>query len=199
MTCKPRQRGALDVTIILCACLALAAWVFYAWAEGQGYDRAMVAVGKREKAQGEANETERQRQIREAEDSKKRQRAETDLLTKQLKEAKDHAKTLQAERDRALRAGTRRVSIRAAACVPAVVPTGDAAKSGAAGPQEARAELVGSDAADIYAVTDDGDDAIRELNICIDRYNGAAAEIERYKARLKGDQHVEAAESAGAH
>ncbi|QIL83580.1 hypothetical protein G7047_29310 [Diaphorobacter sp. HDW4A] len=160
------------MTIILCACLALAAWAFYAWAEGQGYDRAMVAAGKKEKAQDAANETERQRQIREVDDSQKRHRDEKDLLTKQLNEAKENAKISQIERDRALRAGTQRVSIRAAACVPAVIPTGNTAQSGAAGTQEARAELVGADAVEIFGITDDGDDAIRDLNFCIDRYNG---------------------------
>ena len=189
----------LMLFIGLVIAFAVAMSVVASRADSQGYARAKAEAAKLEKAREEADEAERERQDGLATDSQKRLRAEADQLTNQLKEAKDHAKNLQIERDRALRAGTQRMSIRAANCVPAVVSTDSAAQLGAAGHQEARAELVGEDAAAILAITDDGDDAIRDLNSCVERYNGAAAEIERYKAGLKGVPHVEAAKPAQDH
>lgn len=197
------QRGVLSLELVLFIGLviafAVAMSVVASRADSQGYARAQAEAAKVEQARDEADEAERERQDGLASDSKQRLRDEADQLTNQLKEAKDHAKTLQIERDRALRAGTQRLSIRAASCVPAVVPTDSAAQLGTAGHPEARAELVGEDAAEILAITDDGDDAIRDLNACIERYNGAAAEIERYKAGLRGAPHVEAAKPAQDH
>lgn len=200
MTCKAGQRGGLTLELVLVIglviCMAAAMGVVAKRADSRGYNRAKAEAAKVETARKEADDEERKRQDGEAKASAQRLRDEADQLTTQLKEAKDHAKTLQTERDSALRAGTQRMSIRAAKCVPAAVSADGTAKPGAAGPEEARADLIAEDATEILAITDDGDDAIRDLNACIDRYNGADAEIERYKARLKGLPHVEAAKPA---
>lgn len=194
-----RNRGVIDVAILLIAAVAFGCLMLHQWAYNKGFSAAERVAERNSAAQQQADAAERGRQTRAAEESKDRLRGEANQLSNQLKEAKDHAKTLQNERDRALRGGDKRLSIRAANCVPAVVPVDSAAQPGAARPEEARAELVGEDGAEILAITDAGDEAIRDLNFCIDRYSGAAAEIERYKRALRGELHVEAAEFAKHH
>lgn len=44
-------------------------------------------------------------------------------------------------------------------------------------PAEARAELDPSVGTDLVAITSDGDDAIRDLNACIDRYNDVRRKV----------------------
>lgn len=194
-----RNRGVIDVAILLIAAIAFGGLMLHQWAYNKGVSAAERVAERNNAARSQADDTERGRQLRAAEESRDRLRGEADHLSNQLKEAKDHATTLQTERDRALRAGTQRMSIRAGKCVPAAVPDGRAAQPGAARPEEARAELVGEDGAEILAITDAGDEAIRDLNFCIDRYNGAAAEIERYRRTLREDSHVEAAVPAKSH
>jgi hypothetical protein len=86
---------------------------------------------------------------------------------------KTHA---QAENQRlraALRNGAVRLSIptTAAQCVNHAGPE----SSGPAGePDQARTELDPATSEAVVAITDDGDDAIRDLNTCIDRYNTVA-------------------------
>ncbi len=66
--------------------------------------------------------------------------------------------------DADLRSGALRLSIRTTA------QTGGN-HSTAAGPVQARADIDPEDAADLVRITDDGDNAIRDLNACIDGYN----------------------------
>lgn len=66
--------------------------------------------------------------------------------------------------DADLRSGALRLSIRTTA------QTGGN-HSTAAGPVQARTEIDPEDAADLLRITDDGDNAIRDLNTCIDGYN----------------------------
>ena len=66
--------------------------------------------------------------------------------------------------DADLRSGTLRLSVRTTA-LPA------SADSPAAGPVQARTDIDPSDAAALVRITADGDDAIRDLNTCIDGYN----------------------------
>ena len=65
--------------------------------------------------------------------------------------------------DADLRSGALRLSIRTTA-----QPGGN--HGAAAGPVQARADIDPEDAADLVRVTDDGDNAIRDLNTCIDGY-----------------------------
>jgi len=194
-----RNRGVIDVAILLIAAVAFGGLMLHQWAYNKGFSAAERMAERNSAGQRQADAAERSRQTRAAEESRDRLRGEADHLSNQLKEANDYAKTLQTERDRALRGGDKRLSIRAANCVPAVVSADGTAKPGTAGHQEARAELIGEDGAEILAITDDGDAAIRDLNFCIDRYNGAAAEIERYRRTLREDSHVEAAVPAKHH
>ena len=46
-----------------------------------------------------------------------------------------------------------------------------AAGSASAGAEEARTELDPATGANLVAITDSGDDAVRDLNVCIDSYN----------------------------
>lgn len=68
--------------------------------------------------------------------------------------------------------GTVRVSIPASACV-------DVSEAGHSGTddRETRAELDPATAESILAVGRDGDEAIRELNMCIDQYNAVKSSI----------------------
>lgn len=66
--------------------------------------------------------------------------------------------------DADLRSGALRLSIRTTA------QTGGN-HSATAGPVQARADIDPEDAAALVRVTDDGDNAIRDLNTCIDGYN----------------------------
>ena len=191
-----KQRGVIDAAILLCVAVGLGMWILYSWAYDRGYDAATMTAARNTQARVLADDNERARQKREADDAATRMRTESEALDTQLKESQSREKILQNERDRALRAGDKRVSIRAASCVPAAVPNDGATEPAAAGTQEARAELYGEDAARIYGITDDADDTARELNLCIDKYTSAADGLERYKRRLKGLQNVEAAKSA---
>lgn len=66
--------------------------------------------------------------------------------------------------DADLRSGALRLSVRTTA------QTGGN-HSAAAGTVQARADIDPEDAADLVRITDDGDNAIRDLNTCIDGYN----------------------------
>lgn len=86
------------------------------------------------------------------------------------RQEKTHA---QAEMDRlraAVRAGTVRLSVptTGAACPGSTTP-GDA--PAASRPAQARADFDPATADALVAITSDGDNAIRDLNACIDRYN----------------------------
>jgi len=78
-----------------------------------------------------------------------------------------------------LRAGRVRLSVpvKAAAC-----PAGDGDPAAAPRDQETRAELAPEAAAAIAAIGRDGDDAIRDLNKCIDLYEAARARLRKLAA-----------------
>lgn len=97
----------------------------------------------------------------------------------------DHQKEtdrVQAENDdfvAGVRSGRIRLSIPTkGAGAPEVCKPDPAHGAPSAGPpEEARAELEPAAAANLVAITNDGDDAIRDLNACIDRYNTVRASI----------------------
>ena len=88
-----------------------------------------------------------------------------DISTK-LQKANNDAKIEITKRDLAIADGTLRLSIptKSPVCAsPGATPAG--------GDTEARAELEPAFAQALVAITDDGDNAIRQLNACIDAYN----------------------------
>ncbi|MFA9285107.1 hypothetical protein ACCQ08_10000 [Comamonas sp. SY3] len=196
-----KQTGVIDwLTVIVCAALLAALWVGYGWTYRKGYAaRDLIAQQDDAKSQAaERTEAARQGEASRTADNQLRDQAAT--LARELQESKDHAKTIEAERDRALRAGSQRLSVRTTSCTAPAVPAERAAQHAGAGPQEARAELLAEDAADIAAITADAEDATRELNSCIDQYNAAKQALDDWKNTIwKGAQHVEAAKPAQSH
>lgn len=83
-----------------------------------------------------------------------------------------------------VRAGAVRMSIPVAAAVPGAAACGAASAAAAGDRHEARADLAPETGLALAAIADDGDDAIDQLNTCIDAYNGA-------RARLAGQQLTE--------
>lgn len=100
-----------------------------------------------------------------------------DDTDKHYEEERSHA---QADHDRfvaGLWAGSTRVSI---PVVAQTCPAGATADPSSAGqPQEARAQLEPAAAAALAAIVNDGNDAVIDLNQCIDRYNEARSAIAR--------------------
>lgn len=196
-----KQTGVIDwLTVIVCAALLAALWAGYGWAYRKGYAaRDQIAQQDDAKRQAaERTEATRQGEASRTADNQLRDQAST--LARELQESKDHAKTIEAERDRALRAGSQRLSIRTTSCAAPAVPAERAAQHAGAGPQETRAELLAEDAADIAAITADAEDATRELNSCIDQYNAAKQALDDWKNTIwKGAPHVEAAKPAHPH
>lgn len=197
-TSQRGQAGVIDwLTVIACAALLGALWCAYEWVYDKGYsDRDQIAQqddARRKTA--EATEAKRQGDASRTTDT--RLRDENATLTQELKESQDHAKKLEMERDRALRTGNQRLSIRTTSCQGAAIPADRAAQHASAGPQEARAELLAEDAADIAAIAADAEGATRELNSCIDQYNAAKRALDDWKTTVwKGAQNVEAAKPA---
>lgn len=104
-------------------------------------------------------------------------RADFDRLQAEAAEEKAHAK---AEFDRVvadLRAGNRRLSVAVRSCSTAQAGDSGAGAAPAAGHQEARAELDPAAAERILGVARDGDDAIRDLNACVDAYEAVRKRI----------------------
>ena len=90
--------------------------------------------------------------------SLKMQKEATELHDKHEQEKIDAKKTI--DRLRAdVSSGTIRLSIPSSSC------------NSASGDSEARAELDRQTSQDLISITEDGDQAIRDLNYCIDRYN----------------------------
>jgi prophage endopeptidase len=87
-------------------------------------------------------------------------------ISSKLQEASANAKVEIVKRDAAIADGTLRLSI---ATKSPVCPSADAPATGANNPP--RAELDPTFAKSLVAITDDGDEAIRKLNACIDSYN----------------------------
>ena len=86
-------------------------------------------------------------------------------LSSKLQEANDHAKIEIIKRDTAIADGTLRLSVP----TRSVCPTPDSPAS--TNNTEARAELEPAFAQSLIAIADEGDNAIRQLNACIDAYN----------------------------
>lgn len=90
------------------------------------------------------------------------QSAQNELQVKYEQEKKD-AESEIADLRKRIRSGAVRLSIPATACT-----VSEGSRIGGA---ETRAELDGQTADDLIAIAADGDAAIRELNLCIDKYN----------------------------
>lgn len=85
-------------------------------------------------------------------------------LAYELKKANDDVKTTKLRAD--VRSGTLRLSIPTAGALLCTEGAGVASRDRT----ETRAELDPKTADDLIAITKDGDDAIRQLNACIDAY-----------------------------
>lgn len=193
--------GAIDwLTAIAFGLLLAALWAGYQWAYSKGYDaRAEIAI-QDDDARVLATAKAANKEGQASRQADKRLREEAATLTNQLKESQDHAARLQTSLDRALRTGDQRLSIRTTSCKPAAVPADRAAQHAAPGPQEARAELHTEDAANLAAITADAEQATRELNHCIDRYDAARDALAAWKATIwKGATDVETPKSAQTH
>lgn len=90
------------------------------------------------------------------------QSAHDELQAKYEEEKKD-AESKIADLRRRVQSGAVRMSVNATACT--------VSKNTGTGIAETRAELDGQTADDLIAIAADGDAAIRELNLCIDKYN----------------------------
>ncbi|QMV75029.1 lysis protein [Comamonas piscis] len=196
-----KQTGVIDwQTVIVFSALMTALCISHGWSYRKGFTaRDLIAQQDDAKRQAaERTEATRQGEASRTADNQLRDQAAT--LARELQESKDHAKTIEAERDRALRDGRQRLSIRATSCAAPAIPAERAAQHAGPGPQEARAELLAEDAANLAAITADAEDATRELNSCIDQYNAAKQALDTWKTTVwKGAQHVEAAKSANPH
>lgn len=108
-----------------------------------------------------------------------------------LQTEQNHAKNESDAYQRGLRAGTVRVSV---PVVPAscVGPIGDAAEHAAPGAEQARADIDPAAAADLDAIAGDGDDAIRDLNACIDKYAAVKRTLDAWAATLEAANHAQA-------
>ena len=90
------------------------------------------------------------------------QSAHNELQVKYEQEKKD-AESKIADLRRRVQSGAVRMSVNATACT-----VSEGSRIGVA---ETRAELDGQTADDLIAIAADGDAAIRELNLCLDKYN----------------------------
>lgn len=90
------------------------------------------------------------------------QAAQNELQAKYEQEKKD-AESKIADLRRRVQSGAVRVSVNATACT--------VSQNSGTGIRETRAELNGQTADDLITIAADGDAAIRELNLCIDKYN----------------------------
>jgi prophage endopeptidase len=103
------------------------------------------------------------------EEARAKEQAHTEAINDiatQLTKEKQNAKAANDNYRAAVRAGTERmyVNVRPVQAGPSATPaTGDR--------NEARAELDPATAEELVGITSDGDDAIRQLNACIDAYN----------------------------
>lgn len=84
-------------------------------------------------------------------------------LQAQYEKEKKNAESKIADLRRRVQSGNVRMSVNATACTMS--------KNPGTGIAETRAELDGQTADDLIAIAADGDAAIRELNLCIDKYN----------------------------
>lgn len=126
-----------------------------------------LANGWRLNARIEATEAEHAQAIQRAEQEARAkeqawQAAHNKLKAKYEEEKKD-AESKIADLRRRVQSGAVRMSVNATACA--------VSKDPGTGAVQTRAELDGQAADDLIAIAADGDAAIRELNLCIDKYN----------------------------
>ena len=95
---------------------------------------------------------------------------ESNELAMKLKKAENDAKTVSQKRNSAIDSGALKLRIPVKTPVCPVSTTADAT-SPPRDSVQATAELDGTTAKNLIAITDDGDKAIRQLNACIDAYN----------------------------
>jgi len=100
----------------------------------------------------------------EARDVEQKHAKQVTDLAYELKKANDDVKTTKLRAD--VRSGALRLSVPASCTVLSAEGAGAASGDRT----EARAELDPKTADDLIAITKDGDDAIRQLNACIDAY-----------------------------
>lgn len=126
-----------------------------------------LANGWRLNEQIEATAAEHAKAIQEAEKKAREkeqewQASQNELQAKYEEEKKD-AEFKIADLRRRVQSGAVRMSVPATSCT--------VSKNPGTGIRETRAELDGQAADDLITIAADGDAAIRELNLCIDKYN----------------------------
>ena len=183
MTPHHHQRGLLGSQFLLPAVLLLAL-LLAAFCMGVLYEGRSAA---------KAQQTALQAQQRKADKTVDKLRAERDDterdLRKQIADQKAKLETTQGNANAAhqthvagVRAGTVRVRVPIVPAVPAScgpAPRGPA-QGGAAGPETAYAQLDPTAAANLADIAHDGDQGIRELNYCIDRYDLMRKAMDRW-------------------
>lgn len=144
--------------VLLFVMAFVAGWAANGWRIGSEVDRlkAQYATALQQSEQ-EARAKERALRADHDENQKKHE--------KEMQNAKMEMDKLRARIHR----GAVRLSVPASACTVSDNPgTGD---------RETRAELDPTTADDLVAIAADGDNAVRELNLCIDQYNAVAANL----------------------
>ncbi|QPS10282.1 hypothetical protein I6G66_09920 [Delftia acidovorans] len=183
MTPHHHQRGLLGSQFLLPGVLFLA-MLLAAFCMGVLYEGRSAA---------KAQQTALQEQQHKADEAVDKLRAERDAtesgLRTQIADQKTRLDTLQGTADAAhqihvagVRAGTVRVRVPIVPAVPAScgpAPRGPA-QDGAAGPETAYAQLDPTAAANLAGIAHDGDQGIRELNYCIDRYELMRKAMDRW-------------------
>ncbi|MFS4552091.1 hypothetical protein [Comamonas resistens] len=113
-----------------------------------------------------------------------------DRIDINLKTEQNHANHESDAYQRGLRAGTVRVSV---PVVPGscTVPASGAAEHAGPGSEQAKAQLDPATAADLDAIAGDGDEAIRELNACIDKYAEVKRTMDTWSATLEAAGHAQ--------
>lgn len=126
-----------------------------------------LANGWRLNAQIEATEAEHAQALQKAEQVARAKeqawQAAHDALAKKYEKEKENAKTEINRLRGRISAGTVRLSVPARGCA--------VSENTGTGTGETRAELDPETANDLISIASDGDAAIRELNLCIDKYN----------------------------
>lgn len=132
-----------------------------------GFVAGWMVNGWRLNAQIEATEAEHAQALQKAEQVARAKeqawQAAHDALAKKYEKEKENAKTEINRLRGRISAGTVRLSVPARGCAVSSNP--------GTGAGETRAELDAQAADDLIAIAADGDAAIRELNLCIDKYN----------------------------
>ncbi|WP_265281253.1 lysis system i-spanin subunit Rz [Verminephrobacter aporrectodeae] len=171
----PRQRGQIQVVLIAIACasllLSIVGLLTYQLGRSRGLREAVASAQAREKTIAEVHQqaldaaNQRERAI---EDSARRR---VSAIETQFRKERDHEKANRYSFAAAVHTGAVRLSIptiRGASC--GTDPGADPALAGG-DRDETRAQLAPKTGLDLVAIADDGNDAIHQLNACIDTYN----------------------------